>query len=134
MVVGPIDATTAADTAPGAVTAPGGDDALGAGATAAVWHVGINDVPVGPLTSAELGRRIASGVVDPQSLVWREGFADWQPLGQVRELANVLRAHRPPPVAGRTLRLSGPDAAAVAAGVARGAPQQAPAGPARSKA
>jgi predicted Zn finger-like uncharacterized protein len=63
------------------------------------WHVAINDVPVGPIRRAELSRKVETGAVGPDSLVWREGFDDWRPLGEVPELADLLEptAATPPP-------------------------------------
>ncbi|MGF1469735.1 MAG: GYF domain-containing protein [Sandaracinaceae bacterium] len=63
------------------------------------WHVAINDVPVGPMRREEVERKVASGAVTAASLVWREGFDDWRPLGEVAELAPLLRRQRPPPPA-----------------------------------
>jgi len=71
-----------------------------------LWHVAIQDVPVGPMTRDELSRKIDAGAVTPESLCWREGMDDWRPLGELPELAGLLRRsreglraprHRPPP-------------------------------------
>lgn len=59
-----------------------------------LWHAAINDVPVGPMTRDELGRKIESGAVTPDSLCWREGMDDWRPLGELPELAALLRRPR----------------------------------------
>lgn len=64
-------------------------------APVAQWHVAINDVPVGPIKSEEMGRKVGTGAVSGESLVWREGFDDWRPLKEVPELAALLR--QPPP-------------------------------------
>jgi predicted Zn finger-like uncharacterized protein len=56
------------------------------------WHVSIHEVPVGPLTRADLGAKVTDGVVDGSSLVWREGFDDWRPFEQVPELRGLLPA------------------------------------------
>lgn len=56
-----------------------------------LWHVAIQDVPVGPMTRAELGRKIETGAVTAESLCWREGMDDWRPLGELPELAQLLR-------------------------------------------
>ena len=37
-----------------------------------LWHVAINDVPVGPIRREEVARKIGLGAVDGESLVWRE--------------------------------------------------------------
>ncbi|HEX6240477.1 MAG TPA: GYF domain-containing protein [Polyangiales bacterium] len=75
-----------------------------------LWHAAIKDVPVGPMTREELGRKIEAGAVTEDSLCWREGMDDWKPLGELPELAQLLRRsregsrsrpppprHRPPP-------------------------------------
>src|SRR5437868_1722751 len=36
-----------------------------------LWHVAIQDVPVGPMTRDELGRKIDAGAVTSDSLCWR---------------------------------------------------------------
>jgi predicted Zn finger-like uncharacterized protein len=51
------------------------------------WHVGINDVPVGPMRREEVARKLASGAVHPDSLAWREGLDDWLPIRNIPELA-----------------------------------------------
>jgi hypothetical protein len=58
----------------------------------AQWHVAINEVPVGPMRLDEVSRKIATGAVGPDSLVWREGLDDWQPAAQVPEIAALLAA------------------------------------------
>ncbi len=64
---------------------------------AELWHVAINDVPVGPIRREEVEKKIQTGAVNGESLCWREGFDDWRPLKDVAELASLLRKQRPPP-------------------------------------
>ena len=59
-----------------------------------MWHAAIQDVPVGPMTRDELARKIDAGAVTPESLCWREGMDDWRPLGELPELAQLLRRSR----------------------------------------
>jgi len=59
-----------------------------------LWHVAIQDVPVGPMTRDELSRKIEAGAVVPESLCWREGMDEWRPLGELAELAGLLRRSR----------------------------------------
>jgi predicted Zn finger-like uncharacterized protein len=59
------------------------------------WHVAIRDVPVGPVRRDELARKIGTGAVTRDSLVWREGFDDWRPLRDVPELVPLLRQDKP---------------------------------------
>lgn len=54
------------------------------------WFVGINGVPVGPIRLSELRSKAASGSVNRDSLVWRDGFEDWRPLGTFPELSAIV--------------------------------------------
>ncbi len=55
------------------------------------WYAGVRDVPVGPLTRAEMLAKIDAGDVTAETLVWREGLDDWRALQQVNELRDLLR-------------------------------------------
>ena len=44
------------------------------------WYVGVGGVPLGPVRLAVIREKALSGSVDGESLVWREGFDEWQPL------------------------------------------------------
>jgi predicted Zn finger-like uncharacterized protein len=50
------------------------------------WHVSIRNQPMGPMSEEAVRRHIENGEVNLNSLVWREGFDEWRPLGQVRDL------------------------------------------------
>ncbi|HYP98457.1 MAG TPA: GYF domain-containing protein [Polyangiaceae bacterium] len=54
------------------------------------WFVGINGVPVGPIRLSELRSKAAAGSVNRESLVWRDGFEDWRPLGTFPELSAIV--------------------------------------------
>lgn len=75
--------------------------ALASGEQAEQWYVGIGGVPVGPIPRAEVRAKAAEGAVTLDSLVWREGLAEWGPLRSHPELAAIvsdaLAAERPPP-------------------------------------
>ena len=51
------------------------------------WHVAIDDAPVGPMRREEVARRLAAGVLGPESLAWREGLDDWMAIRAIPELA-----------------------------------------------
>jgi len=68
--------------------APAGDDA--------VWHVVINQDQVGPMTAVEVERRFASGEIDSDTYIWREGFNDWLPLAQVDTFAALATSAAAP--------------------------------------
>jgi predicted Zn finger-like uncharacterized protein len=68
--------------------APAGDEA--------VWHVVINQDQVGPMTAAEVHQRYTAGEIDAETYIWREGFADWQPLAQVDAFAAFAQSSAAP--------------------------------------
>lgn len=55
------------------------------------WYVAIDDEPTGPLTKEQMRGFITNGRVDAESLVWREGYDDWLPLGTSPELKDLIR-------------------------------------------
>jgi predicted Zn finger-like uncharacterized protein len=57
-----------------------------------IWHVAINDVPLGPLPIEEVARKISVGAVTEASLCWKEGLEEWMELGEIPELAALLEA------------------------------------------
>lgn len=85
--------------------------------TTARWWYEQDGQQAGPATTAALARLVAEGRLGPAHRVWREGMADWQPLGAVPELAAVLEARpaappplSPPPAFGRAPGPSAPGA------------------------
>lgn len=61
------------------------------------WFVGMGEVVVGPMTLADLRSRAERGAVVPASLVWRDGFEDWRPLGTYPELLAMVEGLRSEP-------------------------------------
>jgi hypothetical protein len=59
------------------------------------WHYAAGGRQLGPVDDAELERLLATGVVTADTLVWRAGMADWQPLSVARPQAP--RPAPPPP-------------------------------------
>jgi predicted Zn finger-like uncharacterized protein len=47
------------------------------------WHAVIAGEQVGPFDSGEVSRRRDAGELDDDSYMWREGMADWAPLGSI---------------------------------------------------
>src|SRR5262245_55561853 len=45
------------------------------------WYYAIGAERKGPLNEQEFQQLIQQGVITAETLVWREGFSDWQPLG-----------------------------------------------------
>ncbi len=63
------------------------------------FYVAINNQQAGPFDAAGLRSRIASGEIKAESLVWKQGMANWAPARDVAELATLLNA-APPPLPG----------------------------------
>ena len=60
------------------------------------WYVGIRGTPTGPIHATEIRARAAAGDVDGDSLVWREGMAEWKPLRSFSALLAAVDAARAP--------------------------------------
>jgi DNA-directed RNA polymerase subunit RPC12/RpoP len=60
------------------------------------WFYSLNGQQIGPVTDSQLEELLGSGKISRDTLVWREGMADWQPL-------NTARASRPPPISKATV-------------------------------
>jgi hypothetical protein len=66
----------------------------------AQWHYGSSAGQHGPVEENELRAMIAAGNLGPETLVWRDGMRDWQPLGRVPELGANSPYSQGPPVPG----------------------------------
>src|SRR5262245_22182587 len=62
------------------------------GVDGAEWHIAVGDGTQGPYTLDELREYYAQGSVLLDTLVYREGFAEWTPAGEVPELAAPSQA------------------------------------------
>jgi predicted Zn finger-like uncharacterized protein len=93
------------------------------------WYVGVAGVPLGPVRIDVIREKAQLGQVDGDSLVWREGFDEWQPLKKFPELLEVVHgarmarlaqsSSRPPAPAPAPLAYApAPTSAAVAAALA----------------
>ncbi len=58
----------------------------------AIWYYAVGDKQRGPVTLETLRAHLASGVIDGQTLIWREGMGDWEPA--IRHLGGST----PPPL------------------------------------
>ena len=48
------------------------------------WYYALNGQQHGPVNETEFQRLISTGVIRPDTLVWRNGLAEWQPCANVR--------------------------------------------------
>ncbi|APR74959.1 arylesterase-related protein [Minicystis rosea] len=62
------------------------------------WFAGIRGTPTGPMRRAEIRERIEAGDIDADTLVWREGIAEWSALKTFSELSPLLEATKAPPL------------------------------------
>lgn len=54
------------------------------------WYYGKTGAPEGPVDEATLRERIAAGLIQADTLVWKRGMAEWQPLSSHPELSSLL--------------------------------------------
>lgn len=66
------------------------------------WHVAVNGKTTGPFSFDQIQNGLSSGEFTPESLVWKDGFAEWLPISQVTELTSPSSAPPPPTAAGIT--------------------------------
>jgi uncharacterized RDD family membrane protein YckC len=50
----------------------------------------------GPVAETEFDRLIATGKIQAETLVWRDGMANWQPLREIRPIAPPATGYAPP--------------------------------------
>lgn len=60
------------------------------------WFAGVGGAQQGPYDLAGLGAQVRGGAVTRETLVWRDGMAQWTPAGQVPELGALFAAVPPP--------------------------------------
>lgn len=63
---------------------------------AAVYFIAINGVQAGPFELGLLKGKVSSGELKPETLVWRQGMANWSPAKDVGELSGMFGAAPPP--------------------------------------
>lgn len=66
--------------------------------TAGVYHVAVNGQATGPFDIATLTNMAANGNLAKETLVWKNGMAEWTAAGSVAELANVFAPAGMPPI------------------------------------
>ena len=66
-------------------------------ANEAPWYYALNGKRLGPVNNAGITHLLAQGAISNDSLVWREGFDNWTPIGQTSLRKTVTG---PPPLTG----------------------------------
>lgn len=72
------------------------DDQPRPSASDPIWHIVIDGEQVGPISAGDVRSKIATGHLDGESYIWKEGFADWMPLSQVTEFADATSSSTSP--------------------------------------
>ncbi|MEM0942380.1 MAG: SPFH domain-containing protein [Pseudomonadota bacterium] len=62
-----------------------------------VYHIAEGGQTQGPFSLARLGRMVAEGTFNRETLVWAPGFAGWTAAGEVAALARLFTVAPPPP-------------------------------------
>ncbi|MBV5305657.1 MAG: TIGR00266 family protein [Desulfobulbaceae bacterium] len=60
------------------------------------WYIAIGGQQQGPFSQAQIQQGVAAGIYTRDTLVWRQGFANWLAMAQVPELQQP--AFSPPPM------------------------------------
>lgn len=61
------------------------------------WYVAINGQQLGPFSQAHIQQLLNRGEYTADTLVWRQGFANWLPISKVPELNGPVDAGLQPP-------------------------------------
>jgi predicted Zn finger-like uncharacterized protein len=94
--VSPPNVYTSAEAAP-PPAAEDTDASGGAGIAAGEYSVDFGDNDQRTLTTDDIVQAFRRGELNADTFVWAEGFADWQPISSVPELADALNAVAGPP-------------------------------------
>jgi len=62
----------------------------------AQWYAGIDNQQAGPFNPEALKQMIQQKRVKPETLVWKQGMADWTPASQVPEISGLFGSTPPP--------------------------------------
>lgn len=62
----------------------------------AMYYVAINNQQAGPFDAAALAAKVRSGEINGNSLVWKQGMANWMPASGVADFTSVLGSVPPP--------------------------------------
>jgi hypothetical protein len=55
-----------------------------------------NNQQTGPFTEDQIGQMLRTGIISPDTLGWKEGMSDWEPLSGFTSLANTGLPPTPP--------------------------------------
>lgn len=62
------------------------------------WYYSAEGAALGPHSADDIEELFATGEISADTLVWRKGIAEWTPLGDTDEFAQLVDADLPPPL------------------------------------
>lgn len=65
------------------------------------WYIALNGQQQGPYSLTQIQQGLSSGLYTPETLVWRQGFANWLTIAQTPELLRPAPTPAPPMGSGR---------------------------------
>ncbi len=60
------------------------------------WYAALNDQQAGPFNGSQVDAMVKAGQIQKDTLVWKQGMADWSPAGQTTGISNLFAAVPPP--------------------------------------
>ena len=66
--------------------------------TQVLYYYAVNGTQQGPVTIDQLKALFAGRTINRESLIWKQGMANWAPLQDVEELKSFLGGNTPPPL------------------------------------
>jgi membrane protease subunit (stomatin/prohibitin family) len=63
-----------------------------------LYHYAVNGAQMGPVPFEKLKELFANRTVNKDSLVWKQGMANWSALQEIEELKSFLGGNTPPPL------------------------------------
>lgn len=99
------------DRAAGEARAVDAADAIDAALSGEEWYVLAADAQQGPLSHDAVAAMLGRGELTADSLAWREGMGDWQPLHDIAAFAPALSVAAPNPFDGFSSEMAQPPAA-----------------------
>ena len=66
--------------------------------TQVTYHYAVNNQQMGPVSIDRLKELFATRSINKDSLVWKQGMANWASLKDVEELKAFLGGNTPPPL------------------------------------
>lgn len=74
-----------------------------------MWYYTVNNQPVGPIDEDKIKQALTKQTINVNTLVWKEGMAEWKPLGQTELAKFAAGLPVPPPPMGAAVPVVNPE-------------------------